>query len=275
MKPLMVRGLLLLATLLAAAPPAYAADGAQNAQDTVPRVIESPRPRYPAEAFYLGITGTTVLVMDVGVEGVVEQVFVEQSSRNRLLDKAAIEAARLWRFSPALVNGLPERGRVRVPVSFTLDALAAEDDAIRERAFALPPRLQMPASGADADAGDTVAGYIEDPIPLEAGSVADAVALLKARGSQRNATGLSPGVAIYTLDGENDRTRWLVYEDGHHYAPSLVRKRLTHDGRHAYLVTRMLCEAQAADACAHLAGTVQRPYRQRAVPLETTPEGVP
>lgn len=268
MRLLIARVLLLLAN-------AFAATSVQAAEDAGPHVIESPQPRYPAEAFYLGITGTAVLIMDVDRDGAVKEVFVEQSSRNRMLDKAAIDAARTWRFSPALVNGVPVSGRVRVPMSFALEPDAIEDDAIRDRAFTLPPRLQLPESPRFHDADGTVAGYIEDPIPLEAGSVADAIALLKARGSQRSATGLSPDVAIYTLDGENDRTRWLVYEGDHYYAPSLVRKRLTHDGRRAYQVTRMLCESKVPDVCTRLAGTVQRPYRQRAVPLRTVPRDAP
>ena len=269
MKPLMVLGLLLLASVCAATL------SVQAAEDATPRVIESQQPRYPAEAFYFGITGTAVLIMEVGVDGTVKEVFVEQSSRNRMLDKAAIDAARGWRFSPALVNGVPVSGRVRVPMSFALEPDAAEDDAMRGRALTLPPRLQMAASPVFHAADGTTAGYIEDPIPLEVGSVADAIALLKARGSQRSTSGLSPDVAIYTLDGENDRTRWLVYEGEHYYAPSVVRKRLTHDGRRAYQVTRMLCEAREADVCTRLAGTVQRPYRQRAVALEAVPGDAP
>lgn len=257
--------LLLLGAVLAAASAAWAAE------DVLPRVIESPPPQYPPEEFYLGITSTAVLIMDVGLDGAVEQVFVEQSSRNRALDKAAIGAARTWRFSAAVVNGVPARGRVRIPVSFAWEHGDAEDEAVRERALTLPSRLQVPASSVDLDADGTVPGYVEDPIPLEVGNVADAIAMLKARGSQRSTAGMSPGVAIYTLDGENDRTRWLVYEGTHYYAPALVRKRVAHDGRHAYLVTRVLCEAIEADVCARLNGSVQRPYRQRAVPLEPGP----
>ena len=35
-------------------------------------------------------------------------------------DRAAIEAARRWSFSPAMQNGKPAAGRVRVPVDFSL-----------------------------------------------------------------------------------------------------------------------------------------------------------
>jgi len=47
-------------------------------------------------------------------------VTVEKSSRNRDLDRAAMEAARKWRFNPSIRDGQPAAGRVRVPVDFSL-----------------------------------------------------------------------------------------------------------------------------------------------------------
>ena len=48
----------------------------------------------------------------------------------------------------------------------------------------------------------------------------------------------------------------------------MVRTRLTSDGIHGFRVTRVLCEAKDADACARFMAYVQRPERQRAVPLQ-------
>ena len=45
-------------------------------------------------------------------------VKVEKSSRNRNLDRAAMDAARKWRFNPGLRNGVKVGGDVRVPVNF-------------------------------------------------------------------------------------------------------------------------------------------------------------
>ena len=36
------------------------------------------------------------------------------------LDRAAIDAARRWRFNPEVRDGVPVAGRVRVPVDFVL-----------------------------------------------------------------------------------------------------------------------------------------------------------
>ncbi|KAF1714595.1 hypothetical protein CSC71_04235, partial [Pseudoxanthomonas sangjuensis] len=77
-------------------------------------------PRYPPAAQRAGIEGTVILIIDVDANGNVTKVSVEKSSRNRDLDRAAMEAARKWRFNPSIVNGQKAAGRVRVPVDFKL-----------------------------------------------------------------------------------------------------------------------------------------------------------
>ena len=77
-------------------------------------------PQYPPAALRAGIEGTVILIVDVDANGNVTNVAVERSSRNRDLDRAAMQAARRWRFNPSVVNGQPAAGRVRVPVDFNL-----------------------------------------------------------------------------------------------------------------------------------------------------------
>jgi protein TonB len=78
-------------------------------------------PKYPPAAFRAGIQGEVVLIVSVDASGNVTGVEVEKSSRNRDLDRAAMEAAKKWRFNPAVVNGQKSAGRVRVPVNFALN----------------------------------------------------------------------------------------------------------------------------------------------------------
>lgn len=76
-------------------------------------------PRYPPAAARAGIEGEVILVVDVDGHGRVTNVTVDKSSRNRDLDRAAVEAARKWRFNPAKsTDGRQMAGRVRVPVTF-------------------------------------------------------------------------------------------------------------------------------------------------------------
>ena len=81
---------------------------------------ETNKPDYPPSALRLGISGTVVLIVAVDENGNVVQVSVEKSSRNRDLDRAAIAAAKKWRFNPRIQNGRKVQGKVRVPVSFVL-----------------------------------------------------------------------------------------------------------------------------------------------------------
>ncbi len=69
---------------------------------------------------FASLTSENADRFDVDATGNVTNVSVEKSSRNRDLDRAAMEAARKWRFNPSTVNGQKAAGRVRVPVNFTL-----------------------------------------------------------------------------------------------------------------------------------------------------------
>ena len=77
-------------------------------------------PKYPPAAARAGIQGTVVLVIDVDANGNVTNVSVEKSSRNRDLDRAAMDAARKWRFNAGQSGGQKTAGRVRVPVDFKM-----------------------------------------------------------------------------------------------------------------------------------------------------------
>lgn len=77
-------------------------------------------PRYPPAAARAGIEGSVVLTIDVDGAGSVTNVAVEKSSRNRDLDRAAMDAARSWKFNPSIVDGRPTAGRISVPVDFSM-----------------------------------------------------------------------------------------------------------------------------------------------------------
>ena len=98
-------------------PPAAVAMAPGN----VPVPIESPAPRYPPDALRRGESGTVLLRVHVGADGVPVAVDLVSSSRSRALDRAASDAVRRWRFRPAQRNGQPVDGVVQVPISFAAD----------------------------------------------------------------------------------------------------------------------------------------------------------
>jgi ergothioneine biosynthesis protein EgtB len=80
----------------------------------------NPPPDYPAESRRRGEEGVVRLLLRVGAEGQVEQAEVVASSGHPALDRAAVAAARRWRFRPASQAGLPVAATLATAVHFRL-----------------------------------------------------------------------------------------------------------------------------------------------------------
>ena len=76
-------------------------------------------PSYPAIARSAGITGIVIVEAVIDRDGAVQDVRVLRSVP--LLDAAALEAVRQWRFTPTLLNGQPIPVVMTVTVSFALN----------------------------------------------------------------------------------------------------------------------------------------------------------
>jgi TonB family protein len=77
-------------------------------------------PSYPAKARAHGWEGRVVLVLTIDERGRVTAVEIAESSGRTALDDAAREAAGEWTLAPALRDGEPVAGTLRVPVRFEL-----------------------------------------------------------------------------------------------------------------------------------------------------------
>lgn len=78
-------------------------------------------PKYPAEAAAARITGRVVVIVNVAADGSVSDARVEKSQPAGVFDQATLDAVRQWKFEPAIKDGRPVAGRVRVPVDFAMD----------------------------------------------------------------------------------------------------------------------------------------------------------
>ena len=83
-----------------------------------PRKIVNVPPHYPPHAQAARVEGTVVLDAVIDPTGRVTDVRVTHSVN--LLDQAAVEAVRQWRFTPTLLNGEPVSILLTVTVRFTL-----------------------------------------------------------------------------------------------------------------------------------------------------------
>ena len=81
---------------------------------------ETPRPHYPDSARREGKEGRVLLRVLIDEEGSTKAVEVNASSGHDMLDHAATEAIKKWRFVPARAGGKPVETWVKVPIDFQL-----------------------------------------------------------------------------------------------------------------------------------------------------------
>lgn len=84
----------------------------------MPQKVHHVAPVYPAMAQSAHVTGTVILEALITEDGSVGDVKVLRSVT--LLDSAALEAVRQWRYTPTLLNGVPVKIIVVVTIAFTL-----------------------------------------------------------------------------------------------------------------------------------------------------------
>jgi periplasmic protein TonB len=83
-----------------------------------PRKVQHVDPVYPRIAQASHVEGTVVLEAVIDVNGAVTSVRVLRSIP--LLDQAAVDAVRAWKFTPTLLNGVPVPVALTVTVRFAL-----------------------------------------------------------------------------------------------------------------------------------------------------------
>jgi protein TonB len=84
--------------------------------------LHNPAPEYPGMSRRRGEQGRLTLKVVVNTNGDAESVQLDKSSGFELLDKAALNAVKNWKFIPAKSNHQPVAGTVIVPVRFSLDS---------------------------------------------------------------------------------------------------------------------------------------------------------
>jgi periplasmic protein TonB len=83
-----------------------------------PKKIVDASPVYPAIALSARVQGAVILEAVINERGDVERVRVLRSEP--LLDRAAIDAVRRWRYTPTTLNGTPVAVLMTITINFTL-----------------------------------------------------------------------------------------------------------------------------------------------------------
>ena len=89
--------------------------------DKMPQQINSVTVQYPKDALEEGIEGDVHVKMIIDEKGNVEEAEIYRSSGVPSLDQAALETAKLLKFSPALVSDVPVRMRLFKLFQFDVD----------------------------------------------------------------------------------------------------------------------------------------------------------
>jgi TonB family protein len=78
------------------------------------------RPQYPAELLKLGIQGTVVMRAVISTTGDLLNVEAVNSDVDARLVTTALDAVRVWKYQPTLLNGEPVEVVTTITVDFQL-----------------------------------------------------------------------------------------------------------------------------------------------------------
>ncbi len=84
------------------------------------RAVKMVGPAYPTRSLAHGKEGAVVVLVDINARGKVTKARLEQSSGMQLFDKAAVAAARRWRFAMDQVDGEPVASSTKLPFVFMI-----------------------------------------------------------------------------------------------------------------------------------------------------------
>jgi len=88
----------------------------QSSSIAAPRKIYDLRPVWPDEARRASVQGIVIVEFTVGADGIVADARILRGIP--LLDKAALDCVRQWRYEPTLLNGRPVPFRMMAAVTF-------------------------------------------------------------------------------------------------------------------------------------------------------------
>jgi protein TonB len=82
--------------------------------------LNNPAPVYPMAARRMGLQGRVLLNVEVLANGICGQISIQKSSGYAMLDNAALDTVKTWRFLPASQSGRAVDKWFMIPVQFSL-----------------------------------------------------------------------------------------------------------------------------------------------------------
>lgn len=98
-------------------------------------------PVYPQIAQSAGVSGIVIIEAAVGLDGSVTEAHILRSIA--LLDQAAIDAVKQWKYTPTTLNGVPVPVILTVTVNFALENVSGSQSRSMP-SLAMDPQMQEP-----------------------------------------------------------------------------------------------------------------------------------
>lgn len=86
-----------------------------------PQILKQPAPQYPFDLRKAGLSGRATVKFVVTPEGTVTQLTAVDAT-HKMFETAALEAVKLWRFTPGIKNGKPVSTTMVVPMVFQMNS---------------------------------------------------------------------------------------------------------------------------------------------------------
>jgi len=153
-------------------------------------IVRKVQPAYPPKARESRIQGEVALKVLISREGDVSEVSL--ISGHPLLAPAAIDAVKLWKYKPYLLNGRPIQVETQVVVNFRLESDSAGD--------APPPDLPPPAEGGVV--GEVPGGQTKGVIGGIISSTPSMMPRVATPQRVRASSGLSSGLLVKKVNPE-------------------------------------------------------------------------
>ena len=96
-------------------------DAAKAGLDRPIQVDKMPPPSYPKSAIEQRQVGVVNLRVDVDANGHPTDFQVLSATNPGVFDAVSIAAARSWTYRPAMKNGKPVAGAVKIPITYAMD----------------------------------------------------------------------------------------------------------------------------------------------------------
>lgn len=85
----------------------------------LPKLVKYYEPEYPESAQKAGLEGKVIVKVEVDERGRVSKALIIRSSGYEILDSAALEAVKKFKFEPAVENGRPIKSSLMIPFAFS------------------------------------------------------------------------------------------------------------------------------------------------------------